>query len=306
MKSLRTRIYVDGYNLYYGCLRKTPYKWLDPLKLFESEVLPSIFFEHDGERISAELLPLAIKFFTAQIVPAAAKAQDSISSQAKYHTALRKYHPNRIELIEGYYSVQQVSVKAVSLDAPDTEPRFCEDVLIWKLEEKRSDVNLALHAYHDAMSGSVDQVVIVTNDTDIATCLEMIRKHTNVVVGLVTPTKDRERQPNADLTAQAHWVRTHLTATELASSQLPRVISVGRKPATKPDSWYGTSPELFAEILKIATQVRGSRSKAFQWLGQATEHFNGLSPLDLLELEAGAQQVLNYINAWVANQKHEI
>lgn len=25
----RTTIYVDGFNLYYGCLRKTSYKWLD-------------------------------------------------------------------------------------------------------------------------------------------------------------------------------------------------------------------------------------------------------------------------------------
>lgn len=263
MKSLRTRIYVDGYNLYYGCLRKTPYKWLDPLKLFESEVLPSIFYEHDGERISTELLPLAIKFFTAQIVPAAAKAQDSISSQAKYHTALRKYHPNRIELIEGYYSVQQVSVKAVSIDAPDTEPRFCEDVLIWKLEEKRSDVNLALHAYHDAISGAVDQVVIVTNDTDIATCLEMIRKHTNVVVGLVTPTKDRERQPNADLTAQAHWVRTHLTATELASSQLPRVISVGRKPATNQTAGTGPHQSYLQKFFKLPLKFEAAEAKRF-------------------------------------------
>jgi len=24
-----TNVYVDGFNLYYGCLRGTPYKWLD-------------------------------------------------------------------------------------------------------------------------------------------------------------------------------------------------------------------------------------------------------------------------------------
>jgi hypothetical protein len=27
--ALRTRVYVDGYNLYYGCLKNTPDKWLD-------------------------------------------------------------------------------------------------------------------------------------------------------------------------------------------------------------------------------------------------------------------------------------
>ena len=32
---LKTRIYLDGYNFYYGCLKGTPYKWLDPVILFE-------------------------------------------------------------------------------------------------------------------------------------------------------------------------------------------------------------------------------------------------------------------------------
>ncbi|WP_423930376.1 hypothetical protein [Candidatus Palauibacter sp.] len=30
---MRTRIYVDGFNLYYGALKGTPFKWLDPVRL---------------------------------------------------------------------------------------------------------------------------------------------------------------------------------------------------------------------------------------------------------------------------------
>jgi hypothetical protein len=26
---LQTNVYIDGFNLYYGCLKGTPYKWLD-------------------------------------------------------------------------------------------------------------------------------------------------------------------------------------------------------------------------------------------------------------------------------------
>ena len=26
---MRVNVYVDGFNFYYGCLRATPYKWLD-------------------------------------------------------------------------------------------------------------------------------------------------------------------------------------------------------------------------------------------------------------------------------------
>ena len=27
--ALKTNVYIDAFNLYYGCLRKTPYRWLD-------------------------------------------------------------------------------------------------------------------------------------------------------------------------------------------------------------------------------------------------------------------------------------
>ena len=33
MQIKRTAVYVDGYNLYYGLLKGTPYKWLDPVRL---------------------------------------------------------------------------------------------------------------------------------------------------------------------------------------------------------------------------------------------------------------------------------
>jgi hypothetical protein len=31
-----TGVYVDGYNLYYGRLRGTPFKWLDLVALFDA------------------------------------------------------------------------------------------------------------------------------------------------------------------------------------------------------------------------------------------------------------------------------
>ena len=34
---LKTNVYVDGFNLYYGCIKGTPYRWLDILKLCQTE-----------------------------------------------------------------------------------------------------------------------------------------------------------------------------------------------------------------------------------------------------------------------------
>ena len=37
---LRTIVYVDGFNFYYGEVRGTPWKWLDPEALFRKLLGP--------------------------------------------------------------------------------------------------------------------------------------------------------------------------------------------------------------------------------------------------------------------------
>ena len=53
-ESMRTVVYVDGFNLYYGALKGTSWKWLDLVVLFEKVLQP----HHDI---------LAIKYFTARV-----------------------------------------------------------------------------------------------------------------------------------------------------------------------------------------------------------------------------------------------
>jgi 6-hydroxy-3-succinoylpyridine 3-monooxygenase len=159
---------------------------------------------------------------------------------------------------------------------------------------------LALQAYHDAITGEVDQVVIVTNDTDIAPALKMMRAHTEVVIGLVVPTKAHVRIPNTDLADQAHWVRPYITEGELASSQLPRVIA-GRKPTVKPESWYAR-PDLLAKVLESATPICGSRGKAFKWMEERNRYLDGKAPIDLVETDKGAAKVMEYIEQYRATK----
>ncbi len=54
-KKPRTAVYVDGFDLYYGCLRNTPYRWLDIDKLLQI-ILP----KNDIT---------LIKYFTARVKP---------------------------------------------------------------------------------------------------------------------------------------------------------------------------------------------------------------------------------------------
>lgn len=302
LEALRTRIYIDGYNFYYGCLRGTPHKWLDLLPLFVKHILPSALVKDgDGHIRQSTLLPSpSIKFFTAKIIESVARAPDSVSSQARYHTALRKLHGGRIELIEGYYAVNKMKVKIVDAEDPDRAPRECQEIQAWKVEEKQSDVNLALQVYHDAITGQIDHAVIVTNDTDIAPALEMLRAHTNVLIGVVVPTTNHTRPPNTDLVKLAHWTRRHINSNELAGCQLPRVIQ-GKRPTTKPESWYG-QPELLQEILELAIPVRGSKAAAFKWMEQPNQYLDGERPIELAETVEGANRVLEYIRNWIAQQ----
>lgn len=310
---LRTRIYIDGFNLYYGCLRQTPYKWLDLIKLFDQHILPTVLHQPDPAVPPSTMVldQCAVRYFTAPILGSAAKGKDSVASQNQYHAALAS--SNRISVTKGYYSLTKSSQYLVDAEDPDKHPNLCGKTQVWKLEEKQSDVNLALALYDDALHcADLDQLVLVTNDTDIAPALELIRqKRPHMVIGLVIPTRldvrrigdagymtDKERQANADLQRQANWTRTYIRPEELAASQLPRVVQGGRKAAIKPISWY-PRPDLLEAAMAAAKPIRSQASHFFSWAEAASPYLDNKRPIDLLEHEAGAAQVMTYIETYI-------
>lgn len=293
---IRTRIYIDGYNFYYGCLKRTPYKWLDPIKLFEASILPSILFRQDGAPATFALQPLAIKYFTAPILKNFASSDDSVSSQSQYHSALQNHCGQRIQLALGYYDSREAKAH---LAIRGKAARDCDKVEIWKLEEKQSDVNLALHAFGDAIRGEIDHAVIVTNDTDLAPAVQQIKLHTQVAVGIVIPSRKQERPANSDLIKQADWVRTHITDDELSTSQLPRVVLKDGKAHHKPLSWY-PRPDLVAPAVAEAIRVRGGRGSAMKWLGEPNFRLGDQIPMEMLSSDAGAAELAAYMAAWAS------
>lgn len=299
---MKTRIYIDGYNLYYGCLKGTSFKWLDVLSLFETHILPSVTAMVGGQRLTPVLDPLAVKFFTAPILERVAKADDSVRCQELYHSALNKHRSGRLEIIKGYYSLTTTTARVVDTTNPKKAPRECEETTVWKLEEKQSDVNLALHAVTDVLLGGIEHVVIVTNDTDIAPAVDMLKRQTKAAVGVVIPTTDHERVPNTDLVKQADWVRSHITLAELQAAQLPRVIPDRRRPVSKPTSWYAR-PDLLEQALELGQLQLGQQAKVFQWLNRPNSHWGEATPLDLLE--AGDTRVLDFMRQWADNEQNK-
>ena len=83
----RTIAYIDGYNLYYGLLKRTPYKWLDPVRLV------SALLRDDHELFS-------VKYFTS---PVKTYPHDTaaLDRQKVYLQALSTLH--NLEIIQGFY-----------------------------------------------------------------------------------------------------------------------------------------------------------------------------------------------------------
>ncbi|MCF6459396.1 NYN domain-containing protein [Pseudoalteromonas sp. MMG024] len=295
---METKVYIDGYNFYYGRLKGTNFKWLDYYTLFYSYLLQRN--SHGSPKLSAK----AIKFFTAPIDERVAMDAHSVSDQHVYHTALNKHLGDKIDIISGYYDVSKNKAKLVD---GDKEPRECESVYIWKIEEKQSDVNVAVHAIFDTlMDPTIEQVVFVSNDTDILPAMLKLREYRQlsgrpIVIGLVIPKKD-ERTANTSLIRAADWHIPNISDFELQSSQLPNRVNKGRKPAFKPNSWYET-PEIVSDILGLLKEAYGKMNEVYRWLDSIPknypEHLPKLeaSPFQEMNTKAGCERVLVHAQA---------
>lgn len=308
---LRTRVYIDGYNLYYGSLRKTPYKWLDLLKLFEDHLLPAVPYQTSPTEPPVQMVldQCAIRFFTAPILTRAAKGDDSVQSQIMYHKALEA--SGRVLITMGYYSLAKSNQHLVDSEDPEKDPNRCGKISVWKLEEKQSDVNLALAMFDDAIScPELDQIVLVTNDTDIAPALALIKKkRPGLVIGLVNPTRPGpvtadgndghlEREVNAELRKYADWTRRQILPLELAASQFPRVVRRKNKDAIKPISWYAR-PDLLEAAMVAAKPITPKPRDFFNWAESESCYLGNKRPIDLLEHDEGAAQVMTYIETYI-------
>ena len=114
---------------------------------------------------------------------------------------------------------------------------------VWKLEEKKTDVNIAMAMYRDAVKSRYDQAVICSNDSDAEPVLAALREDfPKLNIGVVTPvpppdlSKGSSRGVSSSLAQHAHWVRRYLLDTELARGLLPAHVPTNKKPIRKPDT----------------------------------------------------------------------
>lgn len=208
---MKTIVYVDGFNLYYGAVKGTPYKWLDILALCKF------------------LLPknqiIQIKYFTA-LVTARPNDPDQPNRQQLYLRALRTI-PN-LEIIYGHF-LEHVITMPVAHPAPGTP----KHVRVIKTEEKGSDVNIAAHLVNDGHKRRYEAAILISNDSDLVEPVKIVRHELKFPVGVLNPIPNK---PSHELRKFATFVKP-IREGVLLASQFPSTLIDTVGTFYKPPSW---------------------------------------------------------------------
>jgi len=194
---MRTAVYVDGFNLFHRLLDgRQGEKWLD-------------LFALSRAALRRDHSVTMLRYFTARVADTSADP-DKASRQDVY---LRALAASGVSIHFGTFRQREKRMRlAVPGDARDPYVR------VISREEKGSDVNLAVHMLHDAWNDAYDCAVVLSNDSDLAEALRLVRDM-GKIVGILCPAKD----PVVELEKNAHFVRP-VRLAHLTHSQFPDQI----------------------------------------------------------------------------------
>ncbi len=226
---METTIYIDGFNFYYGAVKDTSYKWLDFMAMFKMLLQP----HHNITKI---------KYFTAKV--SGKRDPGAPLRQKTFIRALQKHIPE-LEVRYGLFLshpgfkplVQPISWRSLG--------KNIEYANVQKTEEKGSDVNLSVHLVNDAWLNAYECAVVVSNDTDLAEAMRLVKlHHPKKLMGLISPLRPRPKAAKKKTMYQPHPARIlmkhadfqlKVRSSVLAACQLPDPI-----PGTqlrKPTEW---------------------------------------------------------------------
>lgn len=194
----RTIIYVDGFNFYYGALRGTPFKWLDLQRYFQ--------LLRPGDQI------LHVRYFTALV-----------------HGPTR---PNQVSYLRALSTLPLVAVvlgkfKNKSVPCRNVACTYAGNRFFPMPEEKRTDVNIAVHMLDDAYQNHCDNFVLVSGDSDLVPVVKMLKTRFPAKrVTVYVPTRNPIRGAAVELRSVADKHRD-LPLNLLQFAQLPSPLPDG-------------------------------------------------------------------------------
>lgn len=204
----RVTIYIDGFNLYYALLKPNPaVRWLDLAAL------------------GAALRPadiVTVRYFTAKVL--SVPDPGSGMRQRLYLKAVETL--SNVTVHFGHFKAHQVRMALVAPPANGSRT-----ALVWKTEEKGSDVNIATRLLLDGVDGLFEEAVVISGDSHL---VEPVReaKQRYGPVHVRNP-----RNVHSDL-AVAATSYGHLDPTLLPRCQFAETVhlATGRS-VTRPGRW---------------------------------------------------------------------
>lgn len=209
---MRTRVYIDGYNLFYACLKGSPYKWLNVHQLVCNQ-LPKNLIDKT-------------RYFTARV---SARPHDPAQPQ-RQETYLRALATiPEIELHFGHFLTHEVTMpQAAAWKKGEYEP-----VRVVKTEEKGSDVNLATYLLMDAADNLFDVAVVISNDSDLKEPIRLVKSRFGKRIVLLG---SRRTRISGALKPLADFIR-QFGPMALEAAQFPLQIDDKVGTFKKPKEW---------------------------------------------------------------------
>lgn len=236
---VKTGVYIDGLNFYYGALKGTADKWLN-IEKFIGILLP-----RDEIQV--------IRYFTAR-VNARVGDPGTPTRQDTYLRALRtsanvQIHTGHFRSNVKWKALADKNKKHTVLFMPHFRPVSIYS-LMWKDkvrrrtdgvtkaqviidEEKGSDVNLGVHLLHDCAQGKIEKAVVLSNDSDLTEALVLARFY-NVEIWIMNPHKTATSKALENATA----FKLPFRRTALSQCQFPNIMKDNRgREFHKPSDW---------------------------------------------------------------------
>lgn len=220
---VRTYVYIDGFNLYYGSVDGTNLKWLDIVKLCRL-LLPNDTIER-------------VHYCTA-LTKDTPRDPTKSTRQQMFIRALETLP--EIEVTYGSFLANKKKMPLASGNPAETAdpnivtltPGGPRSAIVLRTEEKGSDVNLATLLVADAFRGNFEAAAILSTDSDLALPIKLIRAELGLPVGVLFP----DNRYSIELAQVASFKRT-ITRSHLRKCQFPTTLKDANGVITRPAKW---------------------------------------------------------------------
>lgn len=223
---MQANIYVDGFNLYYRCVKDTPYKWLNILQMCR------LMFPHYEMK--------RLRYFTADVL---------YNPADPFQLQRQQIYLRALQTLPGCTIHRGTFIKKPRERAlVHPKPGGPQTAWVWHVEEKGSDVNLATYLLLDAFDRDCDVAIVISNDSDLTEPIRIIRDRFGVktiVVNPELPEKRRQESRNrkrgkpqiSALLGAATEVR-RIRVGVLRASPFPDEMEDNDGAFHKPQEWY--------------------------------------------------------------------